>query len=632
MDNRQTNDLDNGLNEVNPLNRRVGVPEEDLTNIFNTPVDDNITNLGVGETSSNYSNEIGEETEVLDIEEPVSTDNTVAFKEFDNVVPVEIVNNTDGLGVVDHSDFVDANAGLETTDTVTPDSSPVDVPGSTTETITSETGMTETTMGMQPNVMNNNDLNPVDLPVDSVETVVNSDEPQAGNQDFLINQAPPLVPPTLNNGIENNDMEKPKKKKKFVLPLIIVIALLAILVGLYFVFFTGPKKVFDKAISKSFDYLRENIANSTSYDVVSGKGSLSYEITTSDQDMQSVLDIFNGIALDYNYAVDYQNKLMSFDLNSSYNNDDLLAISMYGENNKMYILLKDIYAKYISSDVEGYDNLFNVTKNGDELKTILNSAERALTKSLTKSDFVKSEETIKVDGKDVKVTKNALVLTNANFNRICKSLLTILKDDVDFISAVNKISADDNVDTKAALEAALDDVGEVDPDDKTVITLSIYTEGLLKDIVKFAFDMKDDDNNVAFSITKTTENNYALVATQNNEDIVTGTIKTNVTKGDKTISNDMEIFVSVPDMVNVKLNVKSSIAYDTTFNKIDTTNSVDYNALTDEEITAIGTKLMSNEGLVNLINNFNAIFGSTNYGVNDYGTSTGLLDSYDYNV
>ena len=54
MDDRQTHDMDNGLNDVNSVNPSVNVPEEDLTNIFNTPVDETSTNLGVGETSSNY--------------------------------------------------------------------------------------------------------------------------------------------------------------------------------------------------------------------------------------------------------------------------------------------------------------------------------------------------------------------------------------------------------------------------------------------------------------------------------------------------------------------------------------------------------------------------------------------------
>lgn len=624
MDDRQTHDMDNGLNDVNSVNPSVNVPEEDLTNIFNTPVDETSTNLGVGETSSNYSNEIGEETEVLDIEEPLTIDSSSAFKEIDSAVSMEVTDDsveqvtTDSTtnNISEPSILESTSFGM--TDTVTTDS----------ENTVSENTANEVPTGMQPNVMNNVDLNPIDLPGSGTEPRTEEPMQPAGNQDFLINQDPPLVPPTLNSGVENNNMEKPKKKNKFILPVIIVIALLAILAILYFVFFTGPKKVFDTAISKSFDYLRENVVTSMDYDTVSGKGSLSYEITATDQSMQAVFDMFNGIALDYEYAVDYKNKLMSFDLHSTYNSDNLIDASIYGENSKMYILLKDVYAKYISSDVEGYDNLFNTTNNKNELKTILNSAERALTKALIKDDFVKSEETIKIDGKDVKVTKNALVFTNANFNRISRSILTTLKDDADFISAVNKISDDENVDTKAALEDAISEIGEVDPDDKTVITVAIYTEGLLNDVVKVGIEMKDENDTLSASVTETTENNYALVATQNNEDVLTGTIKTNITKGDKNVSNDMEVSISVPNTVNVKVNMKSSVAYDTTFNKVDTTNSVDYNLLTEADVNAIGTKLMTNEGLVNLINNFNAMFG----GMTNSGTGLPSNYNYDYNV
>ena len=140
--------------------------------------------------------------------------------------------------------------------------------------------------------------------------------------------------------------------------------------------------------------------------------------------------------------------------------------------------------------------------------------------------------------------------------------------------------------------------------------------------------MKDENDTLSASVTETTENNYALVATQNNEDVLTGTIKTNITKGDKNVSNDMEVSISVPNTVNVKVNMKSSVAYDTTFNKVDTTNSVDYNLLTEADVNAIGTKLMTNEGLVNLINNFNAMFG----GMTNSGTGLPSNYNYDYNV
>lgn len=640
MDDRRTNDMDNGLGEVNPLNSSVNVPEEDLTAIFNTPVDESSTNLGVGETSSNYSNEIGEETEVLDIEEPVTADSTVAFKEFENVVPIEVTNSpvdqvTMDNSIIDSYSASAANENLQETSVETDIIDPmVDVPEMSNENIVTETMVDEAATGMQSNVMNNIGLNPVDLPTTTTESVTEEPTQPAGNQDFLINQEPPLVPPTLNNGVENNDGAQPKKNKKIVLPIIIAVVLLAILSVLYVIFFTGPKKVFDKAISKSFDYLRENIVTSMTYDTVSGKGSLSYEITATDPSMKAVIDMFNGIAFDYEYAVDYQNKLMNFDLHSTYNSDNLIDASIYGENDKAYILLKDVYAKYISSDVEGYDNLFNTNDNKNELKTILNSTERALTKALTKNDFVKSEETIKIDGKDVKVTKNALVLTNSNLTRISKSILTTLKDDADFISAVNKISDDENVDTKAALESALEEIGEDDPDDKTVITVAIYTEGLFNDVVKVGIDIKNEDDILTASVTKNTENSYAIVATKNNEDVLTGTVKTNVTKENKKISNDMEVSISIPNTVNVKLNMKSSIAYDTTFNKVDTTNSIDYNALTEDEITAIGTKLMANEGFANLVNNFSTIFGGMTNNGNSLDNSTDLSNNYnyDYNV
>ena len=68
MDERQTNEMDNSLNN-NTIEPSVNVPEEDLTQIFNTPIDTNVNNLGVGETSTEYASKVSEDTEILHLNE-----------------------------------------------------------------------------------------------------------------------------------------------------------------------------------------------------------------------------------------------------------------------------------------------------------------------------------------------------------------------------------------------------------------------------------------------------------------------------------------------------------------------------------------------------------------------------------
>lgn len=650
MDDRQTNEMDSSLNN-NSVNPNVNIPEEDLTRIFNTPTDENTNNLGVGETSSNYSNEIGEDTEILDLNE------INAFKEAEiKIEPLDInssiksdeelnsESNVDiSADVVEDNPFEmnnevttnesDVNDEVTISNVVEPVTSDLEnVTGSSNEPETfndvsneptpvlmdegntiNDSTTSDNTVVSQPNVMNSiNSLNPVDL--DSIDTenvdnhIINDNGP--GNQDFLINQDSSLVPPTLNNDTDTSHQEepKPKKKNKIVLPLIIILILIAGVVAVYFLVFNNPKRIFSKTISKGFSYLYENLDNVNKYDTTSGTVSLSYELTSEDENMQSVFDMVNGIDFNFAYTVDYKNKLMNFDFDSTYNNEKLLNLSVYGENGKGYVLLKDIYDKYLSTDIEGYEEIFNTTKNQTEVKTILKSAEKALNKALTNDDFIKSEETIKINGKDVKVTNNALVLNNKNFNRISKSVLTTLKNDADFISAVNKISNDESVDTKATLENAIANIGEVDPDDKTTITISIYTKGILKEFVGLNIEVKEETTTV-ISFIKTNENTYLLVAKQDNDEVLNGTIKLDVKNDSNGGNSNVELTMDIPTMMSVKLDVKSTVKHNVEFNKVDVTNSVDAASLTEVETNTIMTNLMANPGLAKLITNIQTLTG-----------------------
>lgn len=650
MDDRQTNEMDSSLNN-NSVNPNVNIPEEDLTSIFNTPTDENTNNLGVGETSSNYSNEIGEDTEILDLNE------INAFKEAEiKIEPLDINSSIKSDEELNSESNVDISADVaednpfEMNNEVTTNESDVNdevtisnvvepvtsdlenVAGSSNEPETfndvsneptpvlmdegntiNDSTTSDNTVVSQPNVMNSiNSLNPVDL--DSIDTenvdnhIINDNGP--GNQDFLINQDSSLVPPTLNNDTDTSHQEepKPKKKNKIVLPLIIILILIAGVVAVYFLVFNNPKRIFSKTISKGFSYLYDNLDNVNKYDTTSGTVSLSYELTSEDENMQSVFDMVNGIDFNFAYTVDYKNKLMNFDFDSTYNNEKLLNLSVYGENGKGYVLLKDIYDKYLSTDIEGYEEIFNTTKNQTEVKTILKSAEKALNKALTNDDFIKSEETIKINGKDVKVTNNALVLNNKNFNRISKSVLTTLKNDADFISAVNKISNDESVDTKATLENAIANIGEVDPDDKTTITISIYTKGILKEFVGLNIEVKEETATV-ISFIKTNENTYSLVAKQDNDEVLNGTIKLDVKNDSNGGNSNVELTMDIPTMMSVKLDVKSTVKHNVEFNKVDVTNSVDAASLTEVETNTIMTNLMANPGLAKLITNIQTLTG-----------------------
>ena len=613
MNENKGNEINNSLNNMT-VDPTVSVPQEDLTQIFNTPIDNNTNNLGVGEVSSNYADKVSENTEILDLKGINSANETV-------VQPVEaapVVNN-----IVEDNPF-EMNTTVSTAEPAVapeapvqmPTAEPVVAPEAPTQMPTAEPSVAPepiNNLGVQPNVMNDaNNLNPVGL--DSVANV---------NPSVVTNQEQPLVPPTLDGGVQPSGAEVPpsKKKNNLIIPIVAIVAVFGALVALYFLVFNNPKKLFEKSISKGFDTLYNSLDGITKNGTSKSSGSLSYKLSATDPQVQQIFDMINGIAFDYEYVVDYKNKLISLDFNSTYNNEKLINLSGYAENGKGYVLLKDAYDKYLSTEIEGYEKIFENANDQEDVKTILKSIEKALKKSLKSSDFTKETVTIKINGKDEKVNDNALVLTNENFNRISESLLTILKDDADFISAVNKISQDESVDTKAELEDAIASIGEVDPDDTTKIKMSIYTKGVLNEFVGFNLSIVEEEE-IGMSFIKNGDNTYDIVGKQGENELVTGTLKAEETITDSKTSSDIELKISVPSIVDIQLNVKSTMEYGSKFNKVDVSNSIDADSLTEIEANTITTNLVNTPGLVKLIANFQGIMNTNT------PTSPGLNNNF----
>ena len=638
MEDNYTKGTDETLN-IEPVNNSNNNSNDELVDFFNTPLEESLTNLGVGETSLNHGIEVNQETEILDLNidnvfkeaeikidslnENLNNDDNetevydVLNKplEFEDNESNEISNNDNEADIYDI-----LNKPLDIEENEKIDNGEEDNPfafnkeedaNNDSISIASEVINEESiSTNVQPNFMNPiSNLKPISLENVNNNTAVEDEKifSKAGNQDFLSNSESTLVPPNLNVNIDNNaDELKDKKDKKLLLGIIIAVVLVLIALGGWLIMYNRPQKIFKKAIENGFDYLIENVKKNNKYNVISGNSSISYELSSDDNTVKSLIESFNGITIDYNYAFDYKNKLMNIEVNSNYNSEKLINMSAYFENGKSYILLKDIYEKYIVSDIDNYQEIFNFNENNKDIEVILNSLKKALNKSIKNEDFIKTNETIKVNDEDVKVKSNSLILTNENFNRIAKSMLTQLKNDKNFINAVNKLSNDDTIDIKADLDSALENLGEVDSNDDSMVKFTIYTKGMLKEFVGFNFEVKDETVSL-FSIIKTGENTYSFMSKEDNKVAFSGTIKSDINENSKGGNANVELLLNVPNTIVAKINSKSTVKYNETFNKPNVTNSVNIEQLTPEENNIISTRLLSNPGMSKLITNIQAL-------------------------
>lgn len=169
-------------------------------------------------------------------------------------------------------------------------------------------------------------------------------------------------------------------------------------------------------------------------------------------------------------------------------------------------------------------------------------------------------------------------------------VLTTLKNDKDFIKALNNNLSKDEQIKESDFDDAIASVKEGEFSDE--ITLSIYTTGLLSKFVQFDLTSGSD----VLTILEE-KDGYTLKATEDGKDLFTANV---------TVTGDMSNYksvvnVEVPQLFTAKINLEGSTKYNEKIDKLDVSNSVDYQSLTDQDMATIYQNILSNEGIANLM-------------------------------
>ncbi len=324
-----------------------------------------------------------------------------------------------------------------------------------------------------------------------------------------------------------------------------------------------------------------------------------------------MLNILSKIDIEGNYGVDLESKLISLELKTNYDKEKLLNMNIYTQNGSGYIYLEDLYDKYIKTDIENYNDLFNNIDRA-HYKTVLKSLNNAITDSLKDDYFKTSKETL--DGK--KVTKTKLLINNENYNTIKQDIINALLNDSDFMKSIAVISGKTEDEIKENMQNNID----TDAEYTNNVTLSLYTEN--QNFVKLEVEVEDDGK---MELSKTSDNtyNYSLNTEETN---VSGTIKLVID------NNNTEVSISVTDNENLSYEVTltNNANYDTKVTIPTISESVDYNDLTDEDMQQIQTKLFANNGLMKIITDISSINTSTTISKSDFDYDDSYFDEYDY--
>lgn len=335
-------------------------------------------------------------------------------------------------------------------------------------------------------------------------------------------------------------MKDEKKKSKIALLLLIIG--LVIIGGVIYFYLFKKSSTFETYINKSFTYLEENLVNTLDSE---GKITLSFNLNTNNQDMKDVVNLLNKVKVDSSYQIDFTNKKMNINLNSTYNNKELLKGNIYTENSYLYFNLNNITDKYYKSDkIEEYEEMFNLDMNTNDLKEYLNDYQEKLIDNLDKAEI--REENVNLNNKNV--LKSTLVITDE-----LKKEMDLDSEDYDF--TINKVILYTDNKNFVKLEIISDNNTITVDKDNNIYKVEFTEEN--KEPVKLDIDIKDNLVNV--------------VAYLNDTDL-----SGNITFGFS----------------------KNKLAK---FTSVDVKNATNFSDITEDEMNNILEKISTNEGIMALL-------------------------------
>lgn len=379
------------------------------------------------------------------------------------------------------------------------------------------------------------------------------------------------------------------KKRHSVITIAILAAIIAIvaIIGM-FIF-----------CAKSTEQLYEDVVKSVITDLYAGDAttaksanvSASVQIAT---DIADIKDVANGLKLSTNVQYNLVDKQVVLGLGVDKNNDSYLNAQAMADlnQNEAYITESNIYDKVIKAQIP--EEIQEVIKEylGDEeeetgSKSVAKKAARKIYKTLNKNlnkELYSREKTIlTINEKNKKVKDNILTITSDELKSIIEKTIQTLKMDNDFLACYK--DRNQIIEALDSFEDLSDELNGLN--EKYVI--HYYTSGLTNKFVGVNIVIIDEyEDETIIEVINSSKNVYEVNIKEKIDGILDtlGTINVTVNKNSKKVK-DVVISMNMEEVGYLALNIKTSSVYNKGINTLDTTNSVDIQELTDEDIEEI---------------------------------------------
>ena len=377
------------------------------------------------------------------------------------------------------------------------------------------------------------------------------------------------------NDMDNSFVEKKKAPILQIFGIIILILLLAS--GIYYYFVIDNPKTILKTYFNSISSI-DNI-NYPKY----MEYSLKVNVDSNNKENEALCDLLNKLIL--NIKSNNSEEYNSYIFNLGYEDKVLPNIKLQTKNNenKIYLLLEDIYDKTIEIDL-GNEEHKDINKlDKDDIEKEFNNIYDILKEEI-KNILEKGEYSKKIEKLDKKIVRKYTI--NISKDTLTNTFNNLLNNK-DFITSCTKITNQNEEKVTKEIKDIINDLTDID--------FSIYQELINKNIIKYEITF---DNEI---ITMTYSNNmYTFNYKEDDKVIYTGTIT--IDRNDNNITTYFNT-TYITDKENIKTNIVIKTSDTLNIELFDTTNSININDISDKEMNNILNNILNNDAVKSILNN-----------------------------
>ena len=364
------------------------------------------------------------------------------------------------------------------------------------------------------------------------------------------------------------------KKKKTGLILGIILFLVVVIVGGFYAYKTYfAKNSIEILLDKAFSGVEMAVVESD-YDSAVMDFSASMKFNSADDETNQIFSIFNKIDFNGSYGIDFDKNVMSMDLETNYDDKDLVDIDFYSEYGRGYFYFDGLYDKYIDMPIEGYSELFK--RDTTDTRNLIVGLKKAIMESLKDEYYI-----IEKEGNGI--TKTTLDLSGDDYKTFSNDVRKSLLNNKVFLDSLGNVLEMSDDEVRKEFEESIEEESNVN--------FILYTKG-----TKFIkFELVEDDDKL---VIKNDNNTYKYEYYEKDILMFSGDVKVTIN------NNDYKFLISYYDeeeKVGFEIEVDEKIEINGEVEAKDISNSISYEKISDDDLVAIGSKLMENEGVVKII-------------------------------